>query len=577
MYDLLVKGGTIIDGTSAPRFFGDIAIKDGVIERIASMIPETQAKQVIDATGKIVAPGVVDGHTHYDAQFFWDPYATNSGWHGVTTVAVGNCGFGFAPCKPDEESRNRIIKMMEHTEQIAVPAMRAGLPWNWESLPDFLQQLGKLNKGVNVAMYMPINPLMAYVMGLDEAKKRAPTEAEMQQMKDLLNESMDAGAIGFAFSWQGEETNHVDFDGSLMPSDAMDIEVAYSLADVLAERGHGSIQVNCTHTGYQDNSHIIEELARRSRGRILFNSISLGAQVPPEEMYKQLDWLDDMESKGLNVYAQSTIFRPWIQFTALTTNHFDPVKWMREFCVASPEKQLELCADEQFRDEIKGAYNPKDLVTAGGSFEFYKLVDPKSEKYAQYSGHPLGDIAEAACCHVTEVFFEVIAESKGEAIFSLSSQNDDAEIMAKLMNHKRAIAGTSDGGAHSKFWAGGYYPTDAIKWFTRETNAVDLEVVHHHLSQIPARALGLHKRGILVEGHAADMFIYDHDKIDYASQFEVRHDQPGDEWRVVITSKGIEWTIVNGEPTLHGMEPTGAYSGRVLSNGGAALDEKLAS
>ena len=208
MYDLLVKGGTIIDGTSAPRFFGDIAIKDGVIERIASMIPETQAKQVIDATGKIVAPGVVDGHTHYDAQFFWDPYATNSGWHGVTTVAVGNCGFGFAPCKPDEESRNRIIKMMEHTEQIAVPAMRAGLPWNWESLPDFLQQLGKLNKGVNVAMYMPINPLMAYVMGLDEAKKRAPTEAEMQQMKDLLNESMDAGAIGFAFSWQGEETNH---------------------------------------------------------------------------------------------------------------------------------------------------------------------------------------------------------------------------------------------------------------------------------------------------------------------------------------------------------------------------------
>jgi N-acyl-D-aspartate/D-glutamate deacylase len=575
MYDLVIKNGTVIDGTQTARFFGDVAIKDGVVERIDNGIPAGQARKVIDASGRIVAPGVIDSHTHYDAPLFWDPYASNTGWHGGTTVAIGNCGFGFAPCRPDRASQDRLMLMMEHTEQIAGPAMREGMDWDWESFPDWINRLRKLKKGVNVAAHVPLNCLMAYVMGMDEAKTRRPTPAELGRMKVLLNEAMEAGAIGFAFTYQGQTTNHVDFDGSLLPTDAMDASVAYALAEVLADRGHGCIQLNCDKIGLHDFRYVAEEVARISGQRVIYNTLAYFPPRGEHSLESRLRWLDEMERRGLNIYGQGSQFRSWTEFSPAETNIWDPITWLRQFCVSDRAEKLRLAADPEFRAMLKSNYDPSKMVVGGGGFESYRLLDPRgATRFAGDQGQLLGAIADREGAHPVDLLMDLIVESNGDVLVR-TSKSDDPEQIVQIMRHKRAIAGTSDGGAHSKFWAGGYYATDEIKWWSRETGLVDLEVLHNRFSLLPARALGLHKRGALVEGWAADLYIYDHEKIDYPPAFEKKHDLPGGEWKVDVPSIGIEWTVVNGEPTLQGMTPTGRFPGRLVGNAGAEIDEQL--
>jgi N-acyl-D-aspartate/D-glutamate deacylase len=577
MYDLIIKDGTIVDGTQTARFFGDIAIKDGMIERIDRGIAASRARKVIDASGKIVAPGVIDTHTHYDAPLFWDPYASNTGWHGGTTVAIGNCGFGFAPCRRDRASQDRLMQMMEHTEQIAGASMRQAMDWDWETFPQWLNRLRKLKKGVNVAAHVPLNCLMAYVMGMDAAKSRAPSPQELGTMKTLLDEAMEAGAIGFAFTFQRQTTNHVDFDGSLLPTDAMDESVPYALAEVLADRGHGCIQLNCDKIGLHDYRYVAEEVARISGQRVIYNTLGYFPPKGPDSLENRLLWLDEMERRGLNIYGQGTAFRHWTEFTPIDTNTWDPVVWLREFCVADGDEKLRMAADPSFRETLKRNYDPTGMAVAGGPFETYTLLDPRSAvRYEGDKGAKLGSLAEREGLHIVDFFMDLVLASDGQVLLGSSSAEDPA-LHIGIMKHKRAIAGTSDGGAHSKFWAGGYYATDEIKWWSRETGLIDLEVLHNRFSLLGARALGLHKRGALIEGWAADLYIYDYEKIDYPQAFEKKFDLPGGEWRVDLPSIGIDWTIVNGEPTLRGMEPTGQFPGRVLGNSGASVDDTLSS
>jgi N-acyl-D-amino-acid deacylase len=194
-FDVIIRGGTIVDGTRTPRYVSDIAIKDGKIAQIGGLKGKTAARE-LDASGRIVAPGFVDLHTHYDAQIFWDPYCTLSGWHGVTSVALGNCGFGFAPSRV--EDRDRAMLSMTRNEAIPYAAMKAGMPWTWVTFPDFIESLIKTPKGVNCLTYVPLTPLYAWVMGWEEAKKRRPTEAELVEMCRLIHEAMDAGACGWS-------------------------------------------------------------------------------------------------------------------------------------------------------------------------------------------------------------------------------------------------------------------------------------------------------------------------------------------------------------------------------------------
>src|SRR5208282_3422788 len=202
-YDLIIRGGTVVDGTRLPRFRADVGIKDGRVRKIGR-IRNATAGRTLDATGCVVAPGFVDLHTHYDAQIHWDPYCTISGWHGVTSLVLGNCGFGFAPVKPD--FRDRSMLTMTRTEAIPYASMKAGMTWDWETIPEYMDSLDRAPKGVNCIQYMPTASLMTYVMGLDAAKTRRATEAERAEMRRLLNEGMDAGLCGFSIQRLGKHS-----------------------------------------------------------------------------------------------------------------------------------------------------------------------------------------------------------------------------------------------------------------------------------------------------------------------------------------------------------------------------------
>src|SRR5271155_898520 len=229
-YDIQIKGGTIVDGTRVPRFQGDLWIKDGKIAQVGGR-GNGFAKKVIDADGLVVAPGFVDLHTHYDAQIRWDPYCTISGWHGVTSLVLGNCGFGFAPCKP--EFRDRSMLTMTRTEAIPYESMKVGMKWDWETIPQYLDSLDRTAKGVNVIQYLPTSSMLTYVMGLDAAKTPPPTEGERAEMARILDEGMDAGLCGFSIQRLRPNSTQADFDGSPMVTDIMCDEDILNLAEVL--------------------------------------------------------------------------------------------------------------------------------------------------------------------------------------------------------------------------------------------------------------------------------------------------------------------------------------------------------
>src|SRR3989442_9721821 len=266
-YDTIIKGGTIVDGARTPRYVSDIAIKDGKIAQIGGL-KGSSADKVLDASGLIVAPGFVDLHTHYDAQIRWDPYCTISGWHGVTSVVLGNCGFGFAPCKTD--FRDRSMLTMTRTEAIPYASMKAGINWDWETIPQYLDSLDRAPKGLNCIQYMPTASLMTYVMGLDAAKTRPATEAERLEMARLLVEGMDAGLCGFSIQRLGRNSAQADYDGSPMVTDTMCDEDIFNLARVLRRRDEGFMEITQATGDARHDLDFVERLAGTAQRPILF-------------------------------------------------------------------------------------------------------------------------------------------------------------------------------------------------------------------------------------------------------------------------------------------------------------------
>jgi len=575
-WDTLITNGTIIDGSGDPRYTGDIAIKDGVIAKIGAGLDKAGAEEVVDASGLIVAPGNIDAHTHYDAQINWDPYCTNSGWHGGTTVAVCNCGFGFAPCR--ESDRDRYMQMMENTEQVPLEAMRTALPWTWETFPEWMEHMKQLPKGVNVAAYMPINALMIYVMGYEAAKTRRATPEELRQMGDMLNEAMDHGAIGFAFSYLNEQNTHKDIDGSAMPTDNMCLDDLYYFADVLRERGEGIIQA-LVDIPKIVNREVAEELARRSGRPVIQNIISIFDALP-EYHQGVLKWLDECEAKGLEVYSQALAYRMWNEFDAQDFTAWSHIPPFHEFTHAPGKAgKTALARDPDYRARARADYSKERMVDGGGPVETFMLTNAVgSDKWTRFEGKMLGAIAEELGSTGIDVFMDIVGDTdcNGEFRTTEAMSRDPAKITA-IMRHPRVIPGTSDGGAHIKFTVGGHYPTDHIMWLVRELGTMTLEEMHFKQAAVPAKALGLDKRGMLKEGYAADLYIYDFEKLGYDQQsYEKIYDLPGGDWRRTLRSEGILLSMVNGGVTFRDNDTTTATPGKLVGNQGPDMDQSLA-
>ena len=500
-YDVIIRGGTFIDGTNTPRKFVDVAIRDGKIAMIGGLGDAT-ATRIVDATGRIVAPGVIDVHTHYDAAIFWDPYCTPSGYHGMTTAVVSNCGFGFAPCKQDRAVQERYMGMMETTEQIPTAALREALPFSWESFPEWLDVVKGLDKGVNVGSYIPLNSLMMFVMGSPEdARDRLPTEAELAEMKRLLREAMEAGAVGFAFSKLNEFNSHKDH-GKPMPTDAADESTAYALAEVLRDMDRGVIQALVDLPMAIDNNHIAEELARISGStRPSEHHHSVRSHPARGRPCAELVGQVRRARPGL-LFAGTGFPCTWNETRLLDWNAWDVVPELAHFSEQGVdiEARVQIAADPAWRLSIKEKYCADLMTASGGLLENLKLIS-LPDKTDPRLGKLFGEIASDAGLHVIDAFFDVVVESRCEMEFrTMQALSQDAVLFEKLYKHPRVIAGTSDGGAHIRFFCGAHFSTDLLQWLAHEEKRFTLEELHHKFSMVPSRLFGFTDRGALLPG-----------------------------------------------------------------------------
>lgn len=567
-FDTLIKGGMVVDGTGAPRRRADLGITDGYVAQIGRL-DSADADRVIDAEGCIVAPGFVDLHTHYDAQIFWDPYCTLSGWHGVTSLVIGNCGFGFAPVKPD--MRERMMLSMTRVEAIPFESMKQGMPWNWETYPEFLDVLDDLPKGVNVLPYVPAGPLLVWVMGLEAAKSgRRATPEELAELRGLLHEAMDAGGCGWSaqrLPSYGGMANQRDFDGSPMPTDELPDETARAFAEVLAERNEGFMQMTYVSGDAKHDVRHFEELAEISGRPILFNNV-VGHDRYPDRHRKQIKWLESCRERGVPVYGQAVSTGAGFTFELEGWNLFDDSEAWMEATTGTREEKLEKLADPDRRPKLReesAAVEAGAVISSFAKIAVVKCIKPELQDYVNLTLH---DIAEAEDKHPVDAMLDVAVEDDLQTVFYAESSASDFDILREIVEYPYMLLGVSDGGAHTKFFTAGRYPTETLIHFVRDNPVLSLEEAHWRLSAWPAYCAGFRDRGVLRQGAPADVLVYNLDELELTDT-EVVHDFPGGEWRRVQRANGYRAIIVNGEPTFIDSKETGTLPGQLLRHGGA--------
>jgi len=574
-YDIQIRGGRIVDGTRVPRYRGDVWIKDGKVAQLGGRAPGF-AKKVIDASGLIVAPGFIDLHTHYDAQIRWDPYCTISGWHGVTSLVLGNCGFGFAPCKPD--FRERSMLTMTRTEAIPYASMKEGINWDWETIPQYLDSLDRAPKGINCIQYMPTASLMTYVMGLDAAKTRPATEAERLEMARLLDEGMDAGLCGFSIQRLGPNSTQADFDGSPMVTDTMCDEDIFNLARVLRKRDEGFMEITQATGHAREDLSFVERLLDEAQRPVLWQAI-VPTRNNPEIHRRSMRFVERNRAKGRPIFGQGATVRSGFAFTLENWNLYDLLPEWRVLTTGTNEEKLAKMQDPALRAAVIHANDNCDqnfrATQAGvGGHPKHLIVQwvENVEPLEKYVGKSLGQIGMEENRHPIEVMLDLAVATGLKAEFLGPNRGFNAEYMAEIINNSQfTFPGVSDGGAHTKFFTGGAFTTDFLRWLVRDEQRITLEEAHYRMSALPAHAAGFRDRGVLREGAAADVVVYDLNGLGIEPDWvgEIVHDLPGGEWRRVQRPKGYRSIIVNGIETFSEGNCTGATPGKLLRHGHA--------
>ena len=559
-YDTIIRNGMIVDGTRLPRYRADLGIKAGRIVKIGRLNPR-DASDVIDADGLIVAPGYIDLHTHYDAQVFWDPYCSISGWHGVTSAVIGNCGFGFAPVAP--EMRERSMLTMTRVEAIPYACMKAGMPWDWVTFPEFLSSIERTPKGINLLPYVPVAPIMVWVMGLAEAKTgRLPTTAETAAMCRLIHDGMDAGGCGWSAQRLGVNSPQMDYDGTPMVTDIMHDATSLAFAQVLAERNEGFIQQTLiSPTGDNaDAERHFEDLARVSGRPVLYNVVQASDRFP-ERHRNQLAWLARCRDQGLRVYGQGVTTDPGFVFTFEDWNMWDDHAEWREATLGTPSERKAKLADPKRRAALRS--ETSGIVSDSyGAIYVHRVMNSELKSCENLTLH---ELSQRQGKHPVDVMLDLAVADDLKTEF-YTTIGCSLPFLAEIVQNDLAILGVSDGGAHTKFFTAGRYPTETIEKLVREHGILSLEEAHWKLSAVPARCAGFRDRGTLQEGAPADIVVYDYARLRVLPQ-EIAHDLPGNEWRRVQRAEGYRYVLVNGQVTVQDDRTTGVTPGRLLRHG----------
>ena len=552
-FDVVIRGGTIVDGTGIPRYRGDLAIRDGRVARISGRIPAGAAKE-IDASGCIVAPGAIDLHTHYDAQLNWDPYATLSGWFGVTSLTIGQCGFGFAPTRPEDRELN--MRMMNRIEAIPLESMRLGMRWDWETFPEYLDSLDNQGLGVNVGSVFPFSPLRAYVIGMMASRERTSvTDTELNEMKRIFYEAMQAGAFGFSADMN---TGDRPEDGSWLPSHVASNEEYLGLSEVLSEFGVGHIGWTIAQSGglppEKSPAKQRELLAQmmRTSGRPL--------HVLLEQESARDEWVAQMRAEGLPLFTQELVMEVNAEFQLSEYNLFDSLPgWVNPLVGSIEERTLKL-KDPDIRDEMKRDADARQLLRTDWSR--VTVLETMHERNYKYDGSTIAEIAAAQGKHPVDAFLDLALDEGLETVFA--HPVDPRPLDENILSPYGHVS-VSDGGAHTRYLTTSTWPVEFLTYWIRDRQIMSLEQGHYKMSALPGWFADFKDRGTLRVGDWADVMVYNldelgfqHDKMIYA------HDFPGGERRIIQKPTGLRYTLVNGAVTFEGNDCTGALPGKLL-------------
>jgi N-acyl-D-aspartate/D-glutamate deacylase len=570
MHDLVIRGGTVVDGTGADAFAADVAIKDGVITAVGRDVGK--AHRVIQADGRLVTPGFVDMHTHYDGQVTWDPYLTPSSWHGVTTVVMGNCGVGFAPARPDEH--DWLIGLMEGVEDIPGAALTEGIKWNWESFPEYLDAIGEAPCAIDFGTQIPHGALRPYVMGARGCDNEEATPDDIAEMARLVGEAIEAGALGFSTS---RTLLHKTIEGEYMPGTFASRDEIFGIGRVLGRLGKGVFQTANEHLKVPEELEWMRALADEIRRPVLFN-ISQTDWAP--DLWRGLAaQLDEAAAAGTPVFAQVAGRAIGILMSFQVTAHpfATHPSWTKLDALSWEEKKVRL-RDPAFRAQLLGESQPEDL----GAFEtfvttaFNKMF-PLGDR-VNYEPEPntsVAAIAERTGRRPLEVAWDMLAahDFEGFLYFPLFNYADgNLDLLHELHQHPRTLMGLSDGGAHCGAICDGGMPTFMLTHWTRDRTRgplLPLEHIVRRQTQETARMFGLLDRGVLKPGYLADVNVIDYDKLNFGRPRVVR-DLPAGGRRLVQRATGYVATVKSGAVIAENGEPTGVLPGGLIRGGQSA-------
>lgn len=553
-FDILIKGGSIVDGTGASARLGNLAIKGGKIVGMDDVVGE--AKHIIEADQKVVAPGFIDPHTHYDAQIFWDKNITPSSWHGVTTVIMGNCGVGIAPCRND--FRDIAMHDLVNVEAIPYEVLEKGITWSWETFPQYLDAAEKLETTLNLAFLAPLTPFRHFVMGTDSLTRPA-TSDETGLISSLLGLAIDAGAFGFSSTVLNQ---HIGYQGKPLACRLASNAELKAYANVLKEKEKGAIEIALTKKisvlefeQFKILNLLLEESERPVTFIALFDRDDIS-----EAVRETLKMVEPLISKGVRPQTsplpltREVDMRSPFSFAAFPS-------WKKVFENKSKIMQTAIYSNKSFRDQFRDEL--KEGISFG-NWDRVVLHSVQNPNLKMYEGQSITKISRGTKKDGVDTFLDLTLEDDLNIEFTITTFNNRPRRMAELLQNKSVLIGLGDGGAHVDMLCDAGYPTYLLGHWVREKGVISLEEAVRRLSSDPADLFGIKDRGRLQVGLAADVTVFDPQTIGSSNRGEKRYDLPGNAKRMVMPSQGIDCSVVNGKISYANGKTTGSGSGKVL-------------
>lgn len=553
-FDLVIRNGTVVDGTGTPGVHADVAVKDGRIVEVGKV--SGTAKKTIDAADLIVAPGFVDPHTHYDAQICWDDVTSPSSWHGVTTVMMGNCGVGLAPCRP--EAREIAAWDLVNVEAIPFDVLNKGVTWDWETFPEYIDAAKRRGSGLNLGFLAALTPFRHYVLG-EQSMEREATKDETQEIAGLLKGAMEAGAFGFTTTNAGQ---HVGYQGRPLACRLASKDELKAYCNVLRDMGRGAIEIALTNEVSKVDAserELLDMLLTESQRPVTWLAL-LNRDDDPDAVQNTLKEVADLIERGS--IPQCTC-RPFIvQIDLRTPFIFANMECWNPTLNRSAEEQMKILKDPEFRRAFKEAL--KRPLIFSSRWEVMTVLEAKSPALVDLVGKNVKEIAAARGTDPVDTFLDIAIEDNLEMQFNYELFNSDESRIPELITDPRAMIGLSDGGAHVDSLCDAGYATYLLGTWVRDQGVMSLERAIQRITTEPASLFGITQRGRIAPGLAADFAIFDLATVGSDKTGEMRYDLPGGGRRLVVPSRGMEYTIVNGEVLFEAGKDSGARNGQVL-------------